>query len=230
MSASNASIIINTGEPFKPQTQILIDKNELVLGRTYQALQPDIVFTNQHVSRRHAIIEYNSEQYLITDLYSKHGTRVNDISLKPGMPCQLHNNDFIDLALGSVLLIFKQVILETDTTVDLFNYTNSDPFSAVSGMAVNLARREVLVDGKPVPFSGKDLDLLLELYKNRRKAVSYDQIRISVWPERLALINGTVPDVGTDEINALIYRLRKRIEPYGSLVVTIPRFGYRLDL
>jgi DNA-binding winged helix-turn-helix (wHTH) protein len=37
-------------------------------------------------------------------------------------------------------------------------------------------------------------------------------------------------DVGNDEISSLVYRIRKRLSNYSGLIVTIPHYGYSLDL
>jgi len=86
------------------------------------------------------------------------------------------------------------------------------------------------MDGKELQLYGKDMDLLMLLYQNMDRAVSYTEIKKDVWPERLFEDSDGVPDVGGDEISALVYRLRKRMGRHGELIKNVPRYGYILDL
>ncbi|MHB9093729.1 MAG: winged helix-turn-helix domain-containing protein, partial [Eubacteriales bacterium] len=132
---------------------------------------------------------------------------------------------------GSVHIIFNNEG-ETDRG-ETVEFTCASPFTAAAAqepLAVNLGRREILIDGKPLHLFGKDLDLLLLLYRNRNNAVSYNEIKAVVWPERLHNGADNIPDVGSDEITALVYRLRKRLGRYGQCVISVPRFGYMLDM
>jgi len=231
VESQNAILIIEQGEPHPTNTEIVLTLREMIIGRPWRTNHPDIAFTNPQISRRHAIIKFENDNFFIIDLASKHGTKVNNIILEPHQPFTLRHGDSIDLAKGSAFLSFQGIYeSENDTTVDLVRYNASKPITSPAGLTINLPRREVLLDNQPLHLSGKDLDLLLELYKNRNKAVSYDHIRVTVWPERPLSMHDNIPDVGSDEINALVYRLRKRLGTCGSLIVTIPRFGYRLDL
>ncbi|WP_027416898.1 hypothetical protein [Aneurinibacillus terranovensis] len=57
----------------------------------------------------------------------------------------------------------------------------------------------------------------------------YKQSGISglvVRPERMMGEHQGIPDVGRDEINALVYRLRKRLGKYGEKIVIVPRSTY----
>lgn len=87
-----------------------------------------------------------------------------------------------------------------------------------------------MIDGCPLLLSGKHTELLIMLYQKRNQAVSYDEIKVKIWPERITDESQKAPDVGRDEINALIYRLRKKLGSYGERIVTVSRYGYMLDL
>ncbi|MEA4924010.1 MAG: FHA domain-containing protein [Syntrophomonadaceae bacterium] len=228
----SAILIIEQGEPHSANTEIILNAKEMIIGRPWRANHPDIALTNPQISRRHAVIKFEDGYYFITDLASKHGTKVNNIALEPHQPFSLCHGDSIDLARGSAFMTFKSLFESEndDTTIDLVKYNTMQSLVSPAGLNINVARREVLLDNRPLNLSGKDLELLLQLYMNRNKAVSYDNIRRTVWPERPVSVHNNIPDVGSDEINALVYRLRKRLGHYGSLIVTIPRFGYRLDL
>ena len=38
------------------------------------------------------------------------------------------------------------------------------------------------------------------------------------------------PLVTDEELTTLVYRLRKRLDPHGDLIRTVPGYGYMLDL
>lgn len=58
-------------------------------------------------SRRHACIEYRHQQYLLTDLGSKHGTWVNMTRLSPNQPHPLADGDEITFGKNGVRLTFR---------------------------------------------------------------------------------------------------------------------------
>jgi hypothetical protein len=69
------------------------DRTQLVIGCTDQSdrIFPDVDLTpldgrSQGVSRRHAQLTYQGNQWMITDLNSANGTFVNDVALQPGVP------------------------------------------------------------------------------------------------------------------------------------------------
>jgi pSer/pThr/pTyr-binding forkhead associated (FHA) protein len=231
MGLTENFLTIEIGEPFAPGTKIELSTAEVSLGRAGQTYHPDIAFSSQYISRHHAVITMNENQYSITDLNSKHGTKINDRNLNPDQAYQIQNGDRISLAKDTVVLIIHKLGQpDSDETV---NFTSALPPMAVNTnqkFSVNLERREVLIDGKTVQLFGKDMDLLMLLYQHPDRAVSYNEIKREVWPERLFEDSGGIPDVGGDEITALVYRLRKRLGPYGDLIKSIPRYGYILDI
>ncbi len=76
--------------------QIPVDKEEFTIGRSQDC--SFVLSGNTNISRKHAIIRYDSEQRCstITDS-SSHGTKVNGESLVPGQPRTLHNGDLIQI-------------------------------------------------------------------------------------------------------------------------------------
>jgi adenylate cyclase len=59
-----------------------IEKDETVIGRSPQA---DVVLTHFGVSRFHAKLTRQKDQFLIKDLESRNGTRINGIAVKEGL-------------------------------------------------------------------------------------------------------------------------------------------------
>lgn len=227
MVSQEIFIIIEKGEPYETGTKIPLQKGSFLIGRAWEMIQPDISFTSLYISKKHAIIELTNEKITITDLDSKHGTEVNGFNIGCNIKNNLENGDKINLAKGTVILTYKNLREKySGETID-FNGKNMSMEQKSNKLLINIDRREITIEGKRVSISGKDLDLLLLLYEQRNKAISYDIIKARVWPERLS--SGFV-DVGNDEINVLVYRLRKRLKEYGKLIVAIPRYGYMLDL
>lgn len=62
----------------------------LVLGRSSQS---DVQLPDQVVSRRHAQLTRRNDEWLITDLDSRHGTFVNGVRLTPGEPTPVQQDD-----------------------------------------------------------------------------------------------------------------------------------------
>ncbi|MBM4108512.1 MAG: FHA domain-containing protein [Phycisphaerae bacterium] len=65
-----------------------------LLGRSTEA---DVRLLDESVSRRHALITPRAGVWLIADLESKHGTRVNDTPIKPNTPARLRTGDTVTI-------------------------------------------------------------------------------------------------------------------------------------
>ena len=229
MGKSEAFIIIEKGEPFGQGEVVSLTAGQMLVGRCWETIHPDIAFSNPYISKRHALIEAQHGRFMITDLASKHGTTVNGMDIGFSRPHVLGNKDRISLAKGSVILIFNQI--GKSNSGETINFTDFSPYveeNILGNLVIHSERREVLRDGKPLQLVGKEMELFLLLYQYRQKAVSYDEIKVKVWPERL--MADKQPDVGNEEINVLVYRLRRRLGIYGRIIVAIPRHGYMLDL
>lgn len=222
------TLIIEKGEPLEKGSSIKLPPKEILLGRTWETNRPDVSFSSPYISKKHAMIDYKNDLFTITDLASKHGTAVNGTAIKPNHPYILKNGDQISLSKDEAILIFNGA--PGGETSDFFDLKPKFSGPAQDSLSINQERREILIDGKVLYLSGKDMELLLYLHRNRCKAVSYNEIKTEIWPERLPGSAGGVPDVGADEITALIYRLRKKLGKHGHRIVTVPRFGYMLDM
>lgn len=216
------AIQVIKGQGFPSGEQLSVRGGRVLIGRAGPSV--DIGFADPYISRKHALIEEIDGHYTITDLNSKHGVEVNGLPIPSGQPFPLHHSDPIILAKGAAELIFlhgseqrQEQTRELDAVID-------------HRLIVHKTKRQVIVGGKRLALSGKHIELLFCLYDNRNRAVSYEELKANVWPERLAVQGGTVPDVEKEEVNALVYRLRKKLGPYSSMIVTVPRYGYMLDL
>ena len=175
----------------------------------------DIVIDHPLASRRHARLERSEDGFVVRDLESTNGTFVNQERVE-GL-CPLHNQDQIIIA--DTIIVFQ------------------DPEATVKGMLppelLRAAREELRVDSrtKEVYIKGQPLDpsltvkefqLLELLYVRRGQVISKDEIARQVWDYEVFDYNA---------IDALVYRLRQRIEPdptHPRYLVTQRGFGYKL--
>ncbi|MGD8352675.1 MAG: FHA domain-containing protein [Pseudomonadota bacterium] len=100
-----ASLELEDGQRFE------IDRDEVLLGRSdpIDQIQPDVDLSicggfEQGVSRRHAIILWDENGYMLEDLGSTNGTVVNREKVKPGSPVTLSEGDVIHL--GKMKAVF----------------------------------------------------------------------------------------------------------------------------
>ncbi|TPG79249.1 FHA domain-containing protein [Brevibacillus laterosporus] len=241
MLGVEAYLFIKKGDSNQTTVKKFITETECTIGRRGATYQPDLSFTSLFISRQHAVIRQERDQYVLYDLNSKHGTEVNGQPLQ-NAPHLLQYGDRITLAKGEAEFIFFTLENELDVTREFIRplVANKDQVAeqiettpvntAVKGLTINVERREILLDGVRLYLSGKDIDLLMLMYERVNQAVSYDEMKVHVWPERTSTEVDGLPDVGRAEINALVYRLRKRLGEYGDKIITIPRYGYMLDL
>ena len=192
-----------------------LDQDVSLLGASQSS---DIFLDNPYVSRMHAQIIQEQDGWAIRDLDSKNGTFVNGVRLRDEGRL-LESGDRIELAEGQVVLRF----LKRGATV-----TMSSTAAKESGdLLVDSKTREVWVLGKKIEtsLSRKEFDVLDLLNKRRGEACSKDEIAAVGWPER------DTGDVGDQEIEQSIRRLRLRIEPDPSnprFIITIRGYGYKL--
>ena len=83
--------------------EIVIDDEELTLGRESQTATWKVRLKDGTVSRPHARIENQNGQYFITDLGSANGTTLNDQLVIA--PAALNDGDIIGI--GATKLIFR---------------------------------------------------------------------------------------------------------------------------
>ncbi len=209
-----AMLIVERG--IEESSIIPLDQRTHVIGKSPSV---DTPIANPFVSRRHLEIVWEKDGYRIQDLGSKNGTFVNG-SLLGSAGHWLHNGDRIELAEGQVVMRFQA----GSTTITLPPPVKE----AVSGMLqVDVRSREVHVQGTLLepPLSRKEFDVLHFLYQRRGEACSKDQIAARGWAER------TQGDVGDQEIEQCIRRLRLRVEPDPSqpcFILTIRGYGYKM--
>jgi len=91
-------------------------------------------------------------------------------------------------------------------------------------LALDLTRREVQLDGAPLPLAPKEYELLLFLVQHRGQALTRDFLLERVW--------GWEYPGGSRTIDVHIHGLREKIEPdlaYPVRIVTVRGSGYRFE-
>ena len=88
----------------------------------------------------------------------------------------------------------------------------------VDGLQLDIEFKRCIVDGEEVKLASKEFELLAYLIQHRGKICSREQILSSVWSDEVVVLDRTI------DVN--ITRLRSKIGPYGSYIVTRSGFGY----
>ncbi len=89
------------------------------------------------------------------------------------------------------------------------------------GLEIDLAGREVYVDGQRASMTPKEYDLLFYLVKNKGLALSRDKLLEEVWGYDF---------FGDDRtVDTHIKMLRGSLGPYRSFIVTLRGMGYKFD-
>jgi DNA-binding winged helix-turn-helix (wHTH) protein len=222
-------LTIQHGETETKNNIIPITNRETFLGRKWGENVPEVPFMSPYISRKHAVIGMENENFFIVDLISKHGTQVNHTCIENNNPFSLRDGDIISLAKGAAILTFHNTVEKNlGNTLELPSIQDESQ-EELTGLNVNMGRREILIDGVQIYLGSKDTELFWLLYQNVNYAVSYEQIKVNIWPERF--LNDAVKlEVGREEMNTLVYRLRKKLGKYGQNIISVPRYGYMLDL
>jgi len=206
-----ARLVVEKGSPSIQGTFFELNNEKTIIGRTTAAFQPDIGFESLLISRQHCCIERQGNTYVITELGSKHGTLLNGNLLAPFHRFALTDSDAIDLADGVIRLRFL-VFSDLDSTMDFGD-------SPLSSFVVDVSKRVLRIHEKEIPLAAKEWRLLELLHRHRNELVPYEKICAEVWSER-SLTESAMPDVGMDEMNVLLHRLRRKLGAYGKCLVT----------
>ncbi|MFI2347926.1 response regulator transcription factor [Streptomyces sp. NPDC019443] len=97
---------------------------------------------------------------------------------------------------------------------------HEDRLFAVDGLEMDLGRRTVTVDGRPVALTRKEFEVLALLARAGGAAVPRDHIVVEVWQTTYEGMSRT--------LDVHVATLRGKLGRAGSLVQTIRGFGYRL--
>lgn len=222
-----ACLYVIRGEPYRSGTCLNLSAADTVLGRASKTYSPDFAFTNAFISRKHLLIRQEGGKAVLYDLGSRHGTEINGVKVEPHQPYPLQSMDIIKLARGMTVLHFSYIF--ADQTLEFEPLSLTQHGDEPDGEPViHWEKRECVVDGKRLSMSEKEYLFLKLLYEEANRLVPIEQIKRSVWPERLSGTDG-VPDVSMDELNALVYRIRKKYGKDTFLISAVRGSGYVLE-
>lgn len=89
------------------------------------------------------------------------------------------------------------------------------------GLEMNLDKKTVSIDGKDVPFTKTEFELLHLLLSEKGHVFSRQELIDRIWPKDVLVLDRTV------DVN--ITRLRKKIGRFSKCIVTRLGFGYYFD-
>jgi hypothetical protein len=195
---------------------IPLDHRICLLGASTSA---DVFIDNSYVSRIHVQITEEAGGYMIRDLDSKNGTFVNGTRFQEEGRL-LEGGDRVELAEGQVVLRYQVRGVTLSQSLA--------PAIDDSALVVEPRSREVWLQGVLLvpPLFRKEFDVVNVLYQRRGEACSKDYIAAGGWPER------DDGDVGDQEIEQTVRRVRLRIEPAPSdptHVITVRGYAYKLS-
>lgn len=228
---ASACFVIKRGNPYEKGTCIPLKGSKFIIGRTTNLFSPDISFENFLISRKHCCVKHCDGEWTISDLGSKHGTTLNDQPIVALTSHVLKHGDTIVLASG-VVAFRLMLSLEFEKTLE---FDKTQPTNVVnvpisdSPVIIDLDKMILVVESQVVSLSVKEWLLLEVIYKHRNKFVSYEEIKRAVWTERYSSANNIL-DVGFEEINVLIYRLRRKLGVHSKMVRTIRGRGCIFEL
>lgn len=178
----------------------------------------DIVIDHPLASRRHARLERDENGYLVRDLDSTNGTYVNGDRIEGARP--LHNQDRIWVADAEIIFNDPEATQKGPLPVEILRRVRA----AEEALRLDSRAKEIYIQGKLVdpPLTVKEFQLLELLYTHKGQVISKDEIAKNVWDYEVYDYNA---------IDALIYRLRQRIETDPGnprFIVTVRGFGYKL--
>jgi pSer/pThr/pTyr-binding forkhead associated (FHA) protein len=175
----------------------------------------DIVIDHPLASRRHARFELDDDGYAIRDLDSTNGTLFNQEPLRGRR--LLRSGDEVQIA--DALIVFE------DPGATIKGRIVAEALRrAAAPLRVDDREKAVYIHGELLdpPLTVKEFQLLELLHRRPGQVYSKDEIAQAVWDYEVYDYNA---------IDALIYRLRQRIEPdptNPTFVVTQRGFGYKL--
>lgn len=89
---------------------------------------------------------------------------------------------------------------------------------AYKGLVLSLGDMSCHVDGDEVKLPKKEFEILLRLVSNPGRMFSREELLKAIWSDDVVVLNRVI------DVN--ITRIRRKIGPYGSNIVTRPGYGY----
>lgn len=115
----------------------------------------------------------------------------------------------------------KEVMARLNVIVSRNSGKKIDPKLKFNGLEINIAGRNVCVDGVEIEMTPKEYDLLFYLVKNKNVALSREQILNEVWGYDF---------FGDDRtVDTHIKMIRNSLGKYRDYIVTLRGFGYKFE-
>jgi len=196
-------------------TELEWSKPLLTLGRDSAN---DIIIDHPLASRRHARMERDENGYFVRDLDSTNGTSVNGNRIEGAY--MLRNQDKVWVADTEIVFNDPEATQKGPLPLEILKRVRA----AEETLRLDSRAKEVYLAGKTLdpPLTVKEFQLLELLYTHKGQVISKDEIARSVWDYEVYDYNA---------IDALVYRLRQRIEQDPGaprFLVTVRGFGYKL--
>lgn len=128
---------------------------------------------------------------------------IDDYVVKPFSPKEL---------MARIKVVIKRNSVISDTSADRYTF---------EGLEIDMAGREVYVNGEKVSMTPKEYDLLFFLVKNKNLAMSRDKLLESVWGYDF---------FGDDRtVDTHIKMLRNSLGEYRKFIITLRGMGYKFE-
>ncbi|MDF2721045.1 MAG: transcriptional regulator [Paenibacillus sp.] len=225
---SFACLYIVRGEPYQPGACIHLDQDVTVIGRSGAVHSPDVGFSNVWISSRHLMISKENDTAFLTDMGSRNGTEINGVLIEPNKPYPLRSSDTITLAKGMTVFQFSYAFGEQTMELEPVSIPPHMPDKLAEHKIVDWEKRECIVNGSRIVMSEKEYLLLHLLHTNANHIVSIKEMMQAVWSDRCSGADGK-PDVTLDELNALLYRIRKKYGKETFHIRAVRGSGYILE-
>ncbi|QOV89994.1 response regulator [Humisphaera borealis] len=229
MSESRSNILVIEDEPplrkflrvtLESQNYNVIEATRGEEGLRHAAVgQPDLVILDLglpdvdgiEVTRR--LREWSSVPIIVVSARGKEQDKV--VALDAGA------DDYLTKPFGvGELLARVRVAMRHATSV---KQDSGDPVFAVAGLTVDLAKREVSIDGKAVHLTPNEYRVMTVLVKNAGKVMTHRQLLHDVW--------GPGSGNETHYLRVYMNQLRQKLEAEPArprYLLTEPGVGYRL--
>lgn len=129
-------------------------------------------------------------------------------------------NDYIEKPFNIRILIAKIQVYMGMASVQKEIESSEESYN-IGDLKINVDQRQIRLNDEVIPMTHKEFDLLLYLTKNKKQALSRQQILDHVWG---------VDYVGTDRtIDACIKRIRIKLKGWSMPLVAVRGVGYRME-
>lgn len=229
----------------------LMEEDEVTVGKsdscTLQLFEADFGYPINTISRCHFKISKAKDGFMLTDLLSRNGTKINDVKLIPNSAYYLRHGDIITLAKSDKFQL-QVAIHRSDnqmTTLPdeptLWHETKMidseiieepeppEPDPIQFGFYFDQETERFVVDGHPIAithFTELEHDFLRYLYQNANRLCSYSEITQDVWEGWVSSNN---------IISSAVARIRRKLNEISDgagrrYIKTKKSFGYILTL